>query len=459
MPAWVSLITTGAIALCTLVAPRWGLLAIVALYPLISVVPRSPIPGVNAETVLFAVGIASSAILARRFFPPSRVLVPMLFYYAAMAFGVVILLTWYDPETGWIPALHLARSFKVYLWPTLIFFMTYAWASDPAARQRLASALIVGVFLASLTGLAELRTSSAEAMRIAGVTENPNILGILIAAFSVISLERTLGRGYPLTTRLVFGAMHAVLLIALVITQSRKSWIAALLVHLVWLFYTNRKLLLPAVASTALAFTAAYPVLPEAIRQRIEETFQPDAVLYRTGLSIALDSSASTRVVFYRMGLEMFLESPLIGHGFEGFKLRSPRYGAKYGLLEPTDPHSLPLKILTENGLLGISAFLWVVWLVFRLGFELKRADPPDNRLAVQFLACCVGLALVNLAGTAMNTPIVAVPFWSFFGLVARGALERSAVAVEKGAESAGRPPIAPFDLRTGTVSTDVARH
>jgi O-antigen ligase len=421
--------------------PRIGVLATLAFYPLVLLVPRGQTAGLNVETILFAVGIVVMLIRARRPFPPSRMLIPILVYYGLMVLGLVTLFTWYDPNRGIDPLLRILRAFKMVLWPTLMFFLVYAWVRSERDRDLLKLALGAGVLFAAISGVGELVTggfmSGAFVDRIEGFTHNPNVLGILIASFSPVTLDGTFDRSSPRWKRVLFGLTHALALVVLVLTQSRKAWIAALLAHFVWLLFTNRRLVLPALGAAAIALTVAYPLLPEVIRERIEDTFKPGQVVYRTG-GPALDASSSARLVFYTVGFEMFVDSPVIGHGFRGFRLKTIEYGAKYGILRPWDPHSLPLKVLSENGIVGVVGFVWVVGLVLLSGYRMTLMRPPDRRTGVVFLSSCAALGFANLLGTAMDASIIAVPFWAFFGGVARCVVE---------AQRATRTELAPVAL------------
>ena len=72
--------------------------------------------------------------------------------------------------------------------------------------------------------------------------------------------------------------------------------------------------------------------------------------------------------------------------------------------------------------MIGIASLLWVVWLVFRSGFRMHTREPPDRRMAELFLVVCLALGFVNLLATAMDSSLIAVYFWAFFGAVARAA-------------------------------------
>ena len=83
--------------------------------------------------------------------------------------------------------------------------------------------------------------------------------------------------------RVLCASAYAISGVVLVLTQSRGSWLAFLLVgHVVWLFYAQRKLLVPISAALVVVFSAAYSysLLPKRVSERIEQTLTPGHELY-----------------------------------------------------------------------------------------------------------------------------------------------------------------------------------
>ena len=85
----------------------------------------------------------------------------------------------------------------------------------------------------------------------------------------------------------------------------------------------------------------------------------------------------ASRVVFARIGVDMFKRSPVWGHGMNAFFFRTPEFGAKYGFLVPKVPHNIAVKLASEAGLIGLGALAWIIWAVFRCGRRLWRSASP----------------------------------------------------------------------------------
>ena len=77
-------------------------------------------------------------------------------------------------------------------------------------------------------------------------------------------------------------------------------------------------------------------------------------------------------------------------------------------------------RVLAETGLVGLAAFLWLMWAVGRHALDVyaTRGDPDERGLVLGFLAGFAGL-LVHAFGS--NTFIIVrimEPFWLVTGIV-----------------------------------------
>lgn len=174
-------------------------------------------------------------------------------------------------------------------------------------------------------------------------------------------------------------------LFALLLTTSRTGWLA-LAVCLVGLAVGRPRLRLPVVLAIVILLGAmVVPGIRElapvaAVRQRIEAT---------------MGGYSSGRDVIWRVGWQLFRESPLIGQGTGGV-------GARYNDLVKTLPdvpaerrgmhydelHNQYLQILAEWGLVGFTLYLWLLIALLRPFWQRLRFRPQDN-------AAIVGLLLV----------------------------------------------------------------
>ena len=402
--------------------PSIGVAALLAFYPLQDIVPDSPIPGLNAETVLVAYAMILTLGRSGMRVPPLRVSAPVIFFALIMfaAYLVGRTVTGGHPDAledaWWSFKLLKSQTFGM-----LLFFITYWWIRDRTDLRRALEGISIGLLMVALAALADFDQTGRG--RLAGFFSNANITGDILAIFLVCPLhlfwhERSLSparRAFYLVT-------YAVVFVAMVLTLSRGAWLAAVAGHMVWLFFVDRRLLVVGIGAAAVMLTVAMPVLPETVRERIEKTFTSGGSIFQVGgTALAIEGSAAIRVVFYRIGWDMFLDSPVWGHGHHSYKRLSVKYGARYGVIRPKSPHSLPLKLAAENGAIGILAFSWIVLAVMLLGQQLRRIRGPDQWIGVMML--CVGAATgaANLFHTDfLTSPVSGAYFWALLGFSTR---------------------------------------
>jgi O-antigen ligase len=102
-------------------------------------------------------------------------------------------------------------------------------------------------------------------------------------------------------------------------------------------------------------------------------------------------------------------------------RLLTPQYGAKYGLIRRKSPHSLPLKLGAETGLIGLSVFFWLTLTAALLSMGLWRERDGDHELGALLLAVgvCIGASNIFHTGFLLNHTLSAY-FWLLYGTCAR---------------------------------------
>src|SRR5262245_15018035 len=318
------------VALALPFVPRPGFIALALLLPLVNrFIPRAG-PGINASTVLLSIAVLTGLLYSRPPLPRLKVLAPLIAFYALTLISYAVMVASLDTRENADVALEAFQSLKSRLWPTLLFFAGFALAPDREMRRRIMLCLVVGLLLHSASGIYDFATGGAgadplvspatplgETHRAAGVLDaNPNHLGGHLGAFSILALMGMLDARRPLWLRGFFAGAYAVSGMVLILTQSRGSWLGFLVAHGVWLFYANRKLLLPAAAGGIILAVALYSsaLLPESMSKRIERTLTPGSVQYsRGGIGTHFDSSVNARFAVHSTALEIFSESPIWG--------------------------------------------------------------------------------------------------------------------------------------------------
>ena len=129
-----------------------------------------------------------------------------------------------------------------------------------------------------------------------------------------------------------------------------------------------------------------------------------------------LDASAQTRVNLWADAEALIAASPVFGTGFQTY--------AYMGRMEDLrDTHNYYLKILVETGAIGLLMFLYLLWRMFTLGYQLYRQseDPFLAAVGLGFSALMVGMFFANLFGDRWSYFQVDGWMWMLLGAVVRG--------------------------------------
>jgi O-antigen ligase len=163
-------------------------------------------------------------------------------------------------------------------------------------------------------------------------------------------------------------------------------------------------------AFVALACLAGSFLLPSAVSDRITGTYTQGT----TSTGKTLDSSATDRVLIWENALEIIATYPMFGTGFDTYEFIHPM-GFK-------DTHNFYLKILLEQGMVGLAVFLVMLWKIFCQGYLLSRngTDPFLASLGAGFAISIVGAAVINIFGDRWSYLQVDSYLWILLALVVR---------------------------------------
>ncbi len=168
-----------------------------------------------------------------------------------------------------------------------------------------------------------------------------------------------------------------------------------------FLFSIKKKILLIPLICAALAWQF---VLPEKVIERIEMT---------TTESGELEASAGGRIEIWKQSIELWQESPIFGIGLNVFKHMG------YGL---GDTHNIYLKILSEQGIVGLIIFLIIILAFLRIGIRLSLYGEDDiaRSYGVGFTACILVLLVNNIFGERWTHMQLSAYLWVFAGIAQR---------------------------------------
>jgi putative inorganic carbon (HCO3(-)) transporter len=230
-----------------------------------------------------------------------------------------------------------------------------------------------------------------------------------LAAFEatcLLFLIALLGFKFKRIVKLGIAGLICTGIYCLLYTFSRGGY-AAFVVGLTFLGIVNQRKLLVVVAAILISWQA---LLPVSVQQRIMMTYdQSDG-------GGDLDASAQTRVDLWQDAERLIRSYPIFGTGFQTYA-----YMGRIGGFR--DTHNYYVKIMLETGAVGLLVFLFVLWRMFALGYQLYRRaeDPLLSALGLGFAALMVGMIFTNLFGDRWSFFQVDGWMWLLLGVVARG--------------------------------------
>lgn len=243
-------------------------------------------------------------------------------------------------------------------------------------------------------------------------------LGVMLPLFFLLSL----GRRY-------FVYLSILCLVTLVLLQSRAVWLGTFVSFLFILF-------------VSLKYLKSY-----FLKQYLKRTFLLSlflmfvltSIFFLSGKTLRIisikeralsfkkieGSSLEERFLFWRVAAVMFKEKPLLGIGRGNFKLQYLNYYEKlpssvkiwahnrsFPRQHPYNVHNEFLQILSETGILGLFAFLWIGIYLFSLGFSLLKNENISldyKILTVGILAGFVSLSVCAFFGFPLHIPQTAI--------------------------------------------------
>jgi len=189
-------------------------------------------------------------------------------------------------------------------------------------------------------------------------------------------------------------------------SYSRGAYLGALGV-MVFLGIIKKRILL-VIALVILIFWQS--VLPQSVVDRV--------LMTQTDFG-ELEHSAAVRLDLWDHAMKLFTQNPVFGIGFGGFQFSVPE-GFYY-----TDTHNFFMKTLSEQGVIGFTLLLFILFLAFRSGWRLFKigGTPFHKGLGFGFLGCIIACIITNMFGDRWSYFVLGGYFWVFWGLVDRGIL------------------------------------
>ena len=297
--------------------------------------------------------------------------------------------------------------------------------------------IALGYAFESLNSLKELLIRGRS--RLTGSLGNPNELGAYLSIFWIVVWASL----YLVKEKVWLKRFLQVVLIVGILcslrTLSRGSYLTLLTTFLVFVFYRYKRAFILALTASVMIISFYSVLLPDFMVKRINETFEKsDSDLYSGEEKIVLQrESAGSRVLFWKTGLLMFADNPLLGVGFTQFPSWLPVYGAQYGLKIERPSHNMYVKMLSEQGIIGFTIFILLLIRAYRAGSHLMTSqDIFLQRMGVSMCVIVAGFGVSMLFGDRFFQGALVGTFFILCGIVKAGIYDMS---IRKDEQKKGR--------------------
>ena len=244
---------------------------------------------------------------------------------------------------------------------------------------------------------------------------NYSVYGSFAAYFFLIGLSRLMLDRVPFD-RVLWTAITLVFGVGLLMCFSRGVWLSVIVAIGFVLMHVgageeHRRIL---IAGSALILALVFLSLPgvsNLILERIATVFNPQF------------ASNRARLLRWGQALLMFMQSPIIGHGYGAFAILYEEdealvgeYIAQYQL----GAHSEYLQVLAELGIVGFLTWAWTIFALFRYGLHaLKEIQDTHYRsIIVGLMAGQLALLIHLVVNNLLNGDAIGIPFWFMYGLL-----------------------------------------
>lgn len=293
-----------------------------------------------------------------------------------------------------------------------------SWESEASKKEILGQFVVFSVALAVL-GFIQLQVvpdfAAYEELgwdphqgRLLSTWFDPNLLGGFLAFASCIVVALFLEKKKNTTRSLLLFSL-GLLLLAVALTLSRSAYLGLAAGFLLIALLRSWKLLLIMGAAALLLFF----ISPE-IQSRVKDLGGSIESVFEESYTLP-DASARLRFGSWEAAWELFVQKPLLGHGYNAYSYAS----LNSGTIKDTEVHSASgsdsslLTILATTGLLGFFPFLSIYIILFIQAWRARK-----TALGLGFLGGLATLFVHSIFVNSLLFPLLMAPFWIIAGLL-----------------------------------------
>ena len=321
-----------------------------------------------------------------------------IFYYivvCVVSTGIGIMAGRIDAKTGFFFVLK-------YFEYIIVYFMVANHIESRSQINRFLFCMFLTCFITAVYGMMQIPGGGRVSAPFEGEVGEPNTFGGYLVFIGALAAGM-----FPkidnFRIKILLGCLLLFIIPPFFFTESRTSYMAAIPACFALGYRTDRK---PLIIGMIVVLLLLSPFLvPQRVRDRILFTISQREHLEQIQVGdLRLDTSTSARLISWKEALKDWTKKPIIGYGVTG-----------YGFIDAQIP-----RILTETGIVGLIAFLYLLYSIFRLALDnLKELKSPYSvGLLNGFIAGYIGLLFHAIGANTFIIVRLMEPFWLMVGII-----------------------------------------
>ena len=322
----------------------------------------------------------------------------ILFYVLAC-----LLSTGFGIMTGRVGAKTGSLFLLKYIEYFIVFFMVANHVKNIDQIKRFVFCLFLTCFIVSIIGILQIPGGGRVSAPFEGEVGEPNTFGGYLLFIGAVATGLLL-KVKDSRIRQMMVILILSIIPSFLFTQSRTSYLALVPVVMILGLFTRQKVIMLGLIIAMLLVSPLF--LPSAVNKRIMHTFNQKADSRQIAIGdIHLDTSTSARMRDWKNAILAWTRHPILGHGVTGYNFVDSQYP----------------RVLTETGIVGLVAFFYLLFSIFRLAIDnVKNLKIHYSRgLSIGFLAGYIGLLVHAFAANTFIIVRIMEPFWFFVGIMA----------------------------------------
>jgi hypothetical protein len=277
----------------------------------------------------------------------------ILFYVLAciISTGLGILADRVGIRTG---ALYVIKYIEYFI----VYFMVVNHVQDADQIKRFVFCLFLTCFIISIFGILQIPGEGRVSAPFEGEGGEPNTLGGYLVFMGAIA-----GGLFVKTENLKLKSLLPVLILSIILpllfTKSRSSYIALIPACFTLGLLLRQRIIITGLMAAVLLLSPIF--LPSTVKDRILFTFTQEESFGQVQIGgLRLDTSTSARILSLSNLLKDYPKHPVLGYGITGYQFIDAQYP----------------KVLIETGVLGLIAFLYLLYSIFKMAIKHLKYRP-----------------------------------------------------------------------------------